>query len=591
MPKSSKFAFAKALVFEYIGKYKAELAMLSLVGVSQAIFDATIPFIIGGFLDAILDVSKSLVLFDIHAPLWAWFLVGYSLVQVAASILGWVHETRGRKLGTKIHANYMYESTVKLMKMPMSFHKEEKAGVVWDRVIRASRALTNVIERVLVRISPQMLSVVAGFIIALNINTTLSFIILAGITLYVLTLIKIVRPLVVFQRSGQKAWNRAFERAYRVLMSVQTVKQSTSEDYEDRAISSRYLRGAVPKWNKVETVWANIAVFQRVLVVVTQVAVFIVSVYFITRGELTVGGLIAFNGYANMVFAPFMMLGYNWETIQNGLVEINRAEKLVRSKPEIFEPKGTASLDVRGGIEFDKVRFRYSKDDPEVLRGVSFKVKPGQKVALVGESGVGKTTIAELISAYYFPEKGSVSIDGLDTKKIRLSELRDEIAVVPQEVTLFNDTIEFNLRYGNFKATKKQVRDAAKQAYADGFIKQFKKGYRQLVGERGVKLSVGQKQRVAIARAILRDPKILILDEPTSALDAQTEKDITESLERLMEGRTTVIIAHRLSTVRKADKILVFDKGRLAEQGTHKELVNKKGGVYRKLYDLHIGLE
>ena len=244
-----------------------------------------------------------------------------------------------------------------------------------------------------------------------------------------------------------------------------------------------------------------------------------------------------------------------------------------------------------GRLSLKELTFSYNKKDIDVLKDISFVVNPGEKVALVGESGVGKSTLVDLISGYYFPHKGNIHIDDKNIKKLNLGDLREQIAVVPQEVVLFNDTIEKNIQYGSFDASKKELIDAAKEAHAHEFIQKFPKKYRQLVGERGIKLSVGQKQRVAIARAILRNPKILILDEPTSALDIQTEKQITESLEKLMEGRTTIIIAHRLSTVRKADRILVFDKGRLVEEGTHKSLIKKKSGLYKKLYKMHVGLE
>ena len=211
-------------------------------------------------------------------------------------------------------------------------------------------------------------------------------------------------------------------------------------------------------------------------------------------------------------------------------------------------------------------------------------------MALVGESGVGKSTLIDLISAYHFPTKGEVLIDGHDIRDINLRSLRSQIGVVPQEVVLFNDSIRMNVQYGNFEATDEEIQQATVKAHALAFIEKFPQKWEQMVGERGVKLSVGQKQRVAIARAILRNPRILILDEPTSALDAGSEKIITESLDELMRGKTTFIIAHRLSTVRKADIILVFKEGRVTESGTHQELLMIEGGEYRRLYELQIGL-
>lgn len=592
MAKSKKFGLARALIIESMGKYKKTIFILSLMGILLAIADASIPFIVGGFLDSVVNSSKILSIWNITGPLWLWFIAIFAIVQFIASLAGWFYEKRIRVLGTYIEVDATVRASRKLMRMPMAFHADQNTGSVWDRIMRASVATGQMVERVILRISPQILSVIVGIFVALSINVTLTLIVLVGISLYVVTLMKIVPPLVKLQKEAQKTWGRAFNSAFKTFANVATIKLFTAEEYEDRRVGKSYYQSAVPMWNKIEGIWSDIAFYQRVIVVLTQVAVFLTSVYFISKGELSIGGLVAFNGYTAMVFGPFMMLGYSWETIQNGLVAIERAEKMLQELPEVYEPQGGVDLKkVRGDITFQGVNFGYKKKDKHVFRDLSFTIKQGEKVALVGESGVGKTTIASLVGGYYLPTKGKILIDGVDIRKINLKSLRESMAVVPQEVALFNDTIENNIRYGAFTASQERVREAAREAYAEDFILKFPKKYKQLVGERGIKLSVGQKQRVAIARAILRDPKILILDEPTSALDVKTEKQITESLEKLMEGRTTIIIAHRLSTVRKADRILVFNKGRLVEQGTHESLIMKKGGVYERLYELHMGLK
>lgn len=323
----------------------------------------------------------------------------------------------------------------------------------------------------------------------------------------------------------------------------------------------------------------------------TQLAIFILSIIFIQRGEMTIGELVMFNGYAFMLFGPFVRIGRNWQVIQNGLITLGRAEKILVHPSEIYTPKNAVILsDIKGQVVFRNVSFAYQKKQSKVLDNISFDIKPGEVVALVGESGVGKSTLVDLISGYYYPTSGKILIDGHNLKNLDLKFLRSKIGVVSQEVVLFNDTIKTNIRYGKFSISDKKVIEASKKAYADEFIQLFPKKYEQIVGERGIKLSVGQKQRVAIARAILRDPRILILDEPTSALDAKSEKFIQESLKELMRNRTTFIIAHRLSTVRKANRIFVLDKGRIVEEGKHEELIKIPNGVYRQLYELQIGL-
>jgi ATP-binding cassette subfamily B protein len=344
-------------------------------------------------------------------------------------------------------------------------------------------------------------------------------------------------------------------------------------------------------WYQIERNWSNVGFFQRMIVFVTQFTVFVFSVKFISNSTITVGELVALNGYALMFFGPFVSLGYSWQTIQNGITTASQAEDIFAGEEENYVPEGAVTPEhFSGEVTFENVSFAYGEGQADVLDGVDFQVNAGEVVAFVGESGVGKSTTISLISGYYFPSKGRVLVDGVDTRKLHLTNLRKNIAVVPQEVALFNNTIKSNICYGSPEATEEDITRATQEAHADEFIKALPLGYETIVGERGVKLSVGQKQRVAIARAILRNPKILILDEPTSALDSETERKVTEALEKLMKGRTTFIIAHRLSTVRKADRIFVLEKGSIIEEGSHDELMKIKNGNYRHRYELHIGL-
>ena len=590
MPKR-KLHSGWRIVFQYLAEYKKDLVFLSVLGVISALANGFVPFVVGGFFDAILNQSQAFAGTAFQMPLWLFFLITWGVIQFIANTVDWMNDTRSRLVGIKVAVDYPSNAIKSLLALPMSFHKEEKSGEVWDKLVRGRNYLFQIIEQVVIKITPQILSVIVGFAIAFYIHPVLAAVIVTGVLIYVVTLARIVPPIVKLQKRGHRAWNKAFGTAYDSVANVHAIKQSTAETHEWKKVTHKFAGVAAPIWRKVEKIWSGIAFYQRVIVTLTQLTVFALSVYFIREGTLSIGGLIALNGYAAMVFGPFVQLGYNWQTIQNGLIAIERAERLMNTIPEAYTPKDAVELaEIQGNIEFRNASFSYKKGEATVLKNVSLKIHQGDIVALVGESGVGKSTLVELACAYYFPTKGSILIDGHDIRKVDLRQLRGSIAVVPQEIVLFNDTIKENIRYGSFNATDTEIKKAAKEAHADVFIEKFPKKYNQLVGERGIKLSVGQKQRVAIARAILRDPKILILDEPTSALDAQTEKYITGSLERLMEGRTTIIIAHRLSTVRRADKIFVFKKGRVVEEGRHKDLIRIEGGVYQKLYKLHIGL-
>ena len=588
--KPSKKGFK--ILLKYLFKYKREIILLSFLGIISGFANAVVPYIVGSFFDSILNISKTVEYFGYIVPLWMGLVILFGVIQIFANLSDWIIDKKSKRIATLVHAEYLATSNAHLLQLKTSFYKEHKTGEVWDKIMRAGNSLFSLLENVVISIAPQILSVVIGLLIAAYISPLLALILVAGIILYIFTLFIIVPPIVKLQKKGQETWGRSFGYSYRALGNFQAVKQSGAELYEKKKIWDKFVVGAFNVWYKVQKIWSGVNFYQRMIVLFTQISIFVVSVSLIQKGELTIGGLIALNGYAAMVFGPFVILGRQWQVIQNGIVAIERAEKILLLPTEKYEnsKNNINKNDFKGSVEFKKVFFAYKKNEPTVLKDINFKVNAGETVALVGESGVGKSTAMELVSGYYFPSKGKVLIDGYDTKETGLKSIRENIAIVPQEPVLFNDTVKHNIKYGSFKATDEEMKEAAKEAHADVFIEQFPKGYNQVVGERGIRLSVGQKQRIAIARAMLRNPKILILDEPTSALDAKTEKFITESLERLMEDKTTFVIAHRLSTVRKADKILVFKAGQVVEEGKHDDLIKIKDGVYKYLYEYQVGL-
>jgi ABC-type multidrug transport system fused ATPase/permease subunit len=576
----------------YFSVYKNQFILLSFLGLISALAGGFLPYIVGRLLDAILKPSTVFAGMDFQMPVWLFLIILWFAIKIADDIIGKNINLKGDILSDRVYADYMVNGLGKLLELPVSFHKSVKLGEITDRISRAGDNVNRIAREIFIDLLPQFLTIFVAMAITFYVNHLLALFLVAGVIVYALILLKISPVLARMMRRSNKAYGKAFGSSFDSLFNIFSVKQAVSEKYEQRKIFKNFKLRAFKFWSEMIVLWHGISFYQRMIITFIQLAIFVISVFMIQKGQMTIGELVMFNGYAGMFFGPFTRLGRNWQLIQNGFITLERAEKVLNTPAENYVPENAVVLaDIKGKIEFKNVFFSYKKKDKEVLKDISFTVKPGEKIALVGESGVGKSTLVELVSGYYFANKGQVLIDGHNVKNFDLKFLRSKIGVVPQEVVLFHDTIANNIKYGNFGVSDRRMKLAADKSHCLEFIENFPNKWKSIVGERGIKLSVGQKQRVAIARAILRDPKILVLDEPTSALDAKSENIIQASLDELMESRTTFIIAHRLSTVRKADKILVLDKGEIIESGTHGELVKKKNGAYRQLYELQIGLK
>lgn len=569
------------IVKRILRPHKKTLLVVALFSLIVAGADAFVPFLAGRFFDGLIDIALGAGLFDkIFIILALWLIL-----KIFSDFLSWKIDRKQGAVSAEIEGEYVSGSLSRLIEKPIEFHKKTKGGEMQQRIHRANEFL-DVLTGVLISFAPAFLSIVAAIALSFFIHSGVALVMVSAVLIYLFFLSRLAPKLAPLQKKMIHDYNTAYGSAGDALSNIKEVKQFAAESYESRRIFKKFVLGAARSWIMIHKLWAGLSFSQRVLVTATQFTIFVYSVFLISRGDITPGELVTLNAYAAMLFGPFVQLGMQWQRIHNGALGIIEAEKIFSSTPEIYVPKNAVILgNVKGGVVFDRVFFGY-KGGREVLKNVSFSVESGQKIALVGESGVGKTTIIDLLMAFYFPKKGKVLIDGHDLRRLDLKAYRGAIGVVPQEVTLFNDTVFNNIRYGSFDKSEQEVKKAANIAYASEFIDSFAKKYKQVVGWRGIKLSAGQKQRIAIARAVLRDPRILILDEPTSALDAKSESFIQESLRGLMKGRTTFIIAHRLSTVREADKIIVLDKGQVVEQGRHEDLIKIEKGVYKKLYDL-----
>lgn len=575
------------IIARQLRPYKSMLIWLSVFGLLNATANAFVPLVSGKIFDAIIKISQN------HSAIlmpFIWLLVVWTVLQVISNVISWWSGFQNDRLSTVLNAEYTAEGFARLFEMPLSFHTTQKQGDTSDRIQRAANWMDQIVGNVLLSLLPNFLSIGVALIITYFINWQLTLVLLAAIVIYAFILWGAVPQLSGLQKRMHRAWNRAYGDAHDALGNVREIKQAATESQERKKIRRNFIDRAAQFWVDLNTIFARLTFAQKMLVSLTQLSIFIISIFFVRNGTLTPGGLVAFNGYAAMILGPFVQLGQQWQVIQNGFVAIVRADKMLAMPVENYMPTGGVSpAKLAGDVEFRDVRFAY-KSNNETLKGISFHARPGQKIALVGESGVGKTTIMDLLSGFYFPQHGKIFVDGVDIKKMNLRNYRSRIGTVPQEPALFNDTIEANIRYGNPGKSYDEMVAACRDAYAQNFIEAFPKKYKTVVGWRGVKLSIGQKQRIALARAFLRAPDILVLDEPTSALDAKSEHLIKSSFEKLMRGRTTFIIAHRLSTVREADLILVLKNGEIVEQGDHTELMKLPGGVYRGLYEMQTGL-
>lgn len=569
------------IIWEYLKKYKKKVYLVATIALIGSAISAVIPYIYGRLVDiAVVESTSIKLIFEI---LGIWLLL-----SLVSSWTNRFSNREGENLGINAANNLLLEVSGHLLNLPTSYHKDKRIGEILQRVGRASDYLHSIIEETVFYVAPQLLTVVVALGILAWVEWKLSLALFFIIAAYALVTILKTKPIIKWQKKLNETYEKGYGDLYDSTLNIQNVKSCTSENFE-RKRNAKNFENIAQTFQKLIKIWVNLDAWQQTIFGLGFVAIFGLSVILLRAKIISPGELVMFIGYTSLTFQPLARLSHNYRMVKKGMAIIKRALKVLEEKPEEYKKEKTIELEsIKGEVVFEKVNFRYKKQ-PAVLKNLSFKARPGEVIALVGESGVGKTTLVDLISRYYIPAKGKILIDGYNIRKIDLKFLRDNIATVPQEITLFNDTIKNNIKYGKPDAADEEIVKAAKAANAHEFIQKFPKKYNQIVGERGIKLSTGQKQRVAIARALLRNPKILILDEATSSLDTKTEKLVQQALKRLIKGRTTFVIAHRLSTITEADKILVLEKGQVAEKGRHEDLLKRKDGAYRKLYLLQSG--
>ncbi|XP_063285369.1 ATP-binding cassette sub-family B member 6 [Pelobates fuscus] len=467
--------------------------------------------------------------------------------------------------------------------LSLRWHLGRKTGEVLRSVDRGTSSINSLLSYIVFSILPTIADIVIGIVyFTSSFNAWFGLIIFVCMTLYLTLTIIITEWRTKYRREMNTSDNQAKSRAVDSLLNFETVKYYNAEDYEVNRFNEAIVKYQVSEW-KVNATLAMLNQTQNIIIGLGLLAGSLLSAYFVTENKFKVGDYVLFGTYIIQLYTPLNWFGTYYRMIQNSFIDMENMFELFGEELEVKDMVNAPELRFRDGkIEFENVHFSYV-DGKEILRDVSFTVMPGQTVALVGPSGSGKSTVIRLLFRFYDVKGGSIRVDGQDISTVLQASLRAHIGVVPQDTVLFNDTIRNNIRYGRVSASDREVEEAAIAADIHDRIVSFRDGYDTQVGERGLKLSGGEKQRVAIARTILKGPQIVLLDEATSALDTETERNIQASLARVCTNRTTVVVAHRLSTVINADQILVLKDGQITERGRHDELI-AKGGIYAGMW-------
>jgi ATP-binding cassette subfamily B protein len=577
-----------ARLFRYLLPYRVKFTLAMLALFTGSLMGLAFPWLAGDLVEAALLNwrGETSTVWNQNINLVALALGGVLFVQ---AILAFFRSLWFVEVGERSLADLRRDTFARLVRLPLAFHNKRRVGELASRIATDITLIHDTLIETIPHFIRQLVLLVGG--VTLIAVTSLR---LTGLMLASLPVLMIVA--VVFGRLLRRVWKEASDRIAETsviveesLQNIASVKGFTNETYEERryragldsflvlAIRAAWYEGAFHAF-------IVFALFGSIVLILWYGA------WLVQAGFLEPGGLTRFMFYTLYVAGAFGSFAELYGHIQRSLGATQRVRELLvepteTPDPALAEPPPLPRL--RGEVVFEKAAFRYpSRPEVAVLQDVSLEACPGQRIALVGPSGAGKSTIVSLLMRFYELESGQIRIDGQDARSYDLLALRQQMAIVPQEVILFGGTIAENIAYGNPGASPEEIEAAARMANAHEFITAFPEGYQTRVGERGVQLSGGQRQRVAIARALLRDPAILILDEATSSLDSESESLVLQALDRLMQGRTSLIIAHRLSTVRRADRIYVIKEGRTVEAGTHAELVAQPDGLYRMLSEL-----
>jgi len=583
MSKSEKTK-SSGLLKCFLPYYKKYMPMLifdlfcaSLTTVCELVLPMIVREITGRATDDISSLTVSLVL---RCGLL------YLVLRIIDTLANYYMASYGHIMGTKIETDMRHDFFAHLQKLSFSYYDNAKVGTLMSRITSDLFDVTEFSHHCPEELFISSIKIICSFIILCGMNVPLTLIVFAAIPPMVCVLAVFNKKMKAgFKESRQQVGelNSGVEDS---LLGIRVVKSFAKEGYEQEKFDKGNIKFLDVK-SKVYKIMGGFQSCTRLFDGVMYIIVVVAGAIFLINGSITAADYVAYLMFVTTLTTSIRRIVEFAEQFQRGMTGIERFAEIMKIQPDIEDRPGAATLEnVKGAVAFNEVTFGYSEGDKEVLSDLSLDIKAGESIALVGPSGGGKTTLCSLIPRFYDVTSGNITIDGVDIKSVTLSSLRANIGVVAQDVYLFSGTVKENIAYGRQGASEDDIIAAARLAGADEFIRSLPNGYDTYVGERGVKLSGGQKQRISIARVFLKDPPILVLDEATSALDNESERLVQKSLELLAKGRTTFTIAHRLTTIKNADRILVLTENGIEESGSHSELL-KKNGKYAELYSMY----
>ncbi|MCW5604573.1 MAG: ABC transporter ATP-binding protein/permease [Burkholderiales bacterium] len=566
------------MLLPYLWDYKWRVAVALAFLVTAKLANVGVPLVLKEIVDA-LDATQAVLVLPLA------LLVAYGLLRLSTTLFAELRDVVFVRVTQRAIRRIALTVFRHLHELSLRFHLERQTGGVSRDIERGTRGISTLMSYMLFSIIPVLLEFgLVALVLFAKFDWRFVAVTFAAVGFYITFTFAITEWRMEIRRRANELDSRANTRAIDSLLNYETVKYFNNEEYEARRYDEnlrQYEAAAV----KSEASLGLLNIGQSCIIAVAVTLLMILAAQGVVDRTLTLGDLVLINGLLIQLYIPLNFLGLVYREIKQALIDMDRMFRLLEENREIRDRPHAVDLAAGGAeIRFDQVDFGYDSQR-QILFDVSFEVPAGSKVAVVGASGSGKSTLARLLYRFYDVGSGAIRINGIDLRDIRQSALRATIGIVPQDTVLFNDTIRYNIHYGRPGASPDEVIEAARAAHIHDFITSLPDGYDTRVGERGLKLSGGEKQRVAIARAILKNPRILIFDEATSALDSKTEQAIQSELDAVSRGRTTLVIAHRLSTVMDADQVLVMDHGRIVERGGHYELL-ARGGAYAQMWVL-----